>query len=53
MTAVLLVLEVILFNGFIDSMDCGIECNVRKFEGNAKPSGAVDKLEGRFYKGWY
>lgn len=41
------VLGLMLFNMFFSNMDHGTECILKKFDGDTKLCGAVDKLEGR------
>ena len=41
------VLGPVLFKIFINKLDSRIKCTVSKFAANTKPSGAVNKTEGR------
>ncbi|KAJ7410714.1 rna-directed dna polymerase from mobile element jockey-like [Pitangus sulphuratus] len=40
-------LEPSLFNIFVNDMDSGIECTLRKFADDTKLCGAINPLEGR------
>ena len=41
-------LRQILFNIYINAVDDGIECTLRKFADDTKLSGAIDTVEGRY-----
>lgn len=40
------ILGLVLFNRFLNYMDSGGECTLRKFSDNTKLGGSVDSLEG-------